>query len=300
MAKTSKLKAVDPKAAEPSKPHILLSGKPGVGKTWGALDFPLCFYVDTEGGANLSHYTDKLAKAGGVYFGPEQGSLGFENVIEQIKALATEEHPYKTLVIDSISKLFYEEISRESERLGDKDQFGASKKPAVGYMRRLVSWIMRLDMNVILIAHSKVEWGLDAKGSRTEIGQTFDAWDKLEYELHLWLEITKQGAARKARVRKSRLMSFPDGEVFDWSYSDFANRYGKDIIEKKGEQVKLATAEQISRYRELLELWNAPPGQEDKWLKAANANAIEEVDAEKMLKIITYIEKQLSGNKGEK
>src|SRR5262249_38170256 len=105
MALKSKLKAVDPKAAEPSKPKILIFGKPGVGKTWGSLDFPSVYYIDTEGGADLKHYTDKLTKAGGMYFGPEQGSLSFASVLEQIQALATERHSFRTVVIDSISKL---------------------------------------------------------------------------------------------------------------------------------------------------------------------------------------------------
>ncbi len=34
------LKGTDPKSAKPSKPKILIYGKPGVGKTWAALDFP--------------------------------------------------------------------------------------------------------------------------------------------------------------------------------------------------------------------------------------------------------------------
>ena len=106
----SKLRAVTPKAAEPSKPKMLLYGRPGVGKTWASLDWPSVFYIDTEGGADLAHYTDKLERAGGVYLGPEQGSLSFETVMEQVQALATEQHLYRTLVIDSISKLFNMEM----------------------------------------------------------------------------------------------------------------------------------------------------------------------------------------------
>ena len=78
----SRLKAVAPKAAEPSKPKVLIFGKPGVGKTWQALDFPSVYYIDTEGGADLAHYTDKLERSGGVYRarllqgGPDQGAGG--------------------------------------------------------------------------------------------------------------------------------------------------------------------------------------------------------------------------------
>jgi len=93
----SKLKAVKPKTAEPSKPKILVFGKAGVGKTFTSLDFPKCYYIDAENGASRSHYTDKLDKAGGVYLGVEQGSQDFSEVIEQVKALATEKHEYKTL-----------------------------------------------------------------------------------------------------------------------------------------------------------------------------------------------------------
>ena len=44
----SKLGAIDPKAAEPSRPKITIFGKPGVGKTWGALDFPSVYYSNTH------------------------------------------------------------------------------------------------------------------------------------------------------------------------------------------------------------------------------------------------------------
>lgn len=299
MAK-SKLKAVEPKSAEPKKPKILIYGKPGVGKTWASLDFPNVYYIDTEGGASMAHYTDKLKNAGGVYFGPEQGSLDFETVIEQIQALATEEHNFKTVVIDSVSKLFNTAIAVEAERLGDKDAFGASKKPAVAYMRKLINWLSRIDMNVILVSHEKPEWGLNAKGERVEIGQTFDAWDKLEYELDLCLNVVKAGPNRTARVRKSRLNEFPDASTFSWSYDEFAEKYGKSVIEKKSEAITLATPEQLAEIKKLLETVKLPEGQEDKWLKAAQVDGWEEMETARIAKAINHIKKTyLNMEKGE-
>jgi len=285
----SKLKAVDPKAAEPSKPKILIFGKPGVGKTWTSLDFPSVYYIDTEGGADLNHYTDKLKKAGGVYFGPEQGSLDFNTVIEQLQALATEDHPYKTVVIDSITKLFNLEIANEAEKLGDKNAFGADKKPAIACMRRLVNWLHRLDMNVILVAHEKPQWGTDAKGERAEIGVTFDGWDKLEYELHLCLNILKTGDKRIAKVKKSRLQGFPDASIFEWSFPNFAERYGKDVIEKKSEKISLATPEQLSQLASLMEVVKLPDDQQEKWFKAAGVSSFAEMDRDKIAKCIDYV-----------
>lgn len=296
----SKLKAVDPKAAEPSKPKILIFGKPGVGKTWASLDFPSVYYIDTEGGADLSHYTDKLKQAGGVYFGPEQGSLSFDSIIEQVQALATEDHKYKTLVIDSITKIFNIEIANEAERLGDKNAFGADKKPAIAMMRRLVNWLQRLDMNVILIAHEKPLWGTDSKGERSEIGTTFDCWDKLEYELHLCLNIVKAGANRVAKTKKSRLTGFPDAGTFPWSYSEFADRYGKDIIEKKSEKITLATPQQIVKINHLVSTVRLPDNIVEKWLNAASVSSFTEMDTDKLDSIIKMIEtKYLPVAKGE-
>lgn len=287
----SKLKAVEPKTAEPQKPKILIYGKPGVGKTWASLDFPSVFYIDTEGGASLDHYTDKLKKSGGVYLGPDQGSMDFNTVIEQVQALGTEDHSYKTIVIDSISKLFNHEISNEMDRLGDKDQYGASKKKPVAYMRRLINWLSRIDMNVILIAHEKSEWGLNANKERIEIGTTFDCYDKLEYELDLCLNIIKAGPTRNARVRKSRLQSFPDASIFPWSYEEFAKLYGKDVIEKKSEALVLASDDQVKEIETLISKVRLPEGQEEKWLKGANVETWSEMTTERIAKAIEHIKK---------
>lgn len=271
-------------------------GKPGVGKTFTSLDFPNCYFVDTEGGADLPHYTDKLKDSGGVYFGIEQGSLDFGTVIGQIQALATEKHDYKTLVIDSITKIFNNEVAKEADRLGDKDAFGASKKPAVAMMRQLISWIQRLDMTVILISHEKIQWGMVNK-QRAEIGVTFDCYDKLEYELHLALNIVKLPTKRNAIVTKTRLTGFGDGEVFEWSYKEFAKRYGKDILEADTTQIILATPAQITDIKRLLSLVKLPEGQVEKWLTAGNTSCWEDMDSDKLGKLIIYIENLIKGKK---
>lgn len=290
----SKLKAKDPSAAKPSKPKILIFGKPGVGKTWQALDFPSVYYIDTEGGANLPHYIDKLRASGGVYLGPEDGSLDFPTLIEQVQALTTEKHSYKTLVIDSITKVFNLSVAAEAERLGDKNAFGADKKPAIAHMRRLVAWVNRLDMNVLFIAHSKPEWGTDGKGDRTEIGQTFDCWDKLEYELHLALEILKFGGTRKAKVRKTRLEGFKDGELMCWEYATFAKHYGAELLEAEPETVTLATVDQVTEINRLLGVVKLDPATLDKWKSKAQADSFEDFTTEQAAGVITYLKKQIT------
>jgi hypothetical protein len=289
----SRLKAIVPKAAVPSKPQMLVYGKPGVGKTWVALDFPGVFYIDTERGADLAHYTDKLLASGGMYLGPDQGSTSFEVVIDQVKALSVERHPYKTLVLDSVSILFNNAVAEEAEKLGTKDQFGASKKAGVQQMRILMRWLRRLDMNVLLIAHAMPEWGM-VEGRREQIGDTFDAWDRLEYELHLCLQITKQGKSRYASVRKSRLLTFPEAERFPWSYDEFAERFGREVIEADVIAIEMASSEQVEEITKLLGVVKVPDGWEAKFLSDNDAELWSEVSAKASAAVITRLRANLA------
>ncbi len=293
-----KLRASDPEAAEPSKPKILVFGRPAVGKTWTSLDFPSVYYIDTEGGADLAHYTNKLKQSGGMYLGPKDGANDFDTVIDEIITLATTEHHFRTLVIDSYSKLFNTQVDMTYEAMtkAGRDMektFGAEKKPAISSTRRMVRWFDKLDMNVILICHEKAMFK-DGK----DIGVSFDGWDKLEYELHLALHITKIGdgknAKRMAQVRKTRLTGFPDGERFDWAYEGFAERYGRDIIEADAKIVKIASAEQIARLRELLTALGVSQDNIAKMLEKANAEVFEEVSADTMQKWIDELSKRVS------
>ena len=293
----SKLLAVAPDIVEPKKPKVLVFGPAGVGKTWTSLDFPSVYYFDHEGGADLGHYRQKLLTSGGMYLGPDQGSLDFETVIGQVQALTTERHPYKTMVFDSATKLFNNAISEESERLGDKDAFGASKKTPVRQMVRLLRWVNKADMNAVFICHEKPLWGKDEKGNREEIGKTFDCWEKLEYELHLTLRVSRIGtgdqAKRFANIGKSRLTGFPEGTRFGWSYAEFSERYGRDVMEREVRQIVVASPEQVAEINHLLGIVKLPEGSIEKWLTAAQVETWEEMEADKADKIIQALKAKL-------
>ncbi len=291
----SKLKAKDPVSAAPSKPKVLIFGKPGIGKTWAALDFPSVFYIDVEGGANLPHYSAKLSASKGVYLGPEDGACDFNVVIDQVKALASETHPYRTLVIDSISKLFNTAVALEADRLGSKNAFGADKKPAVAAMRQLVIWLQKLDMNVVLISHEKVEWGVNDKGERCEVGATFDAWDRLAYDLHLVLRVVKRGASRKAFVQKSRLTGFADGASIDWSFDSFAEAYGREAISGEVKTVPLATQDQVAEVVRLLEVVKLEDDFSQKCFAKAGASSWGDLDSDQIGKVIKLLLSKVSG-----
>jgi hypothetical protein len=289
----TKLLGVAPETVEPKKPKVLVYGPPGVGKTWASLDFPSVYYIDTEGGADMDHYRAKLRASGGAYLGPEQGSLDFDVVINQIQALSTEDHHFRTVVIDSISKLWNTALTDEQESLGDKDAFGAYKKAPTRKFASLVKWVNRLDMNVIFIAHQKEIWGLNDKKQREVVGYGADAQDKLEYDLHLVLRIAKIGPSRYAYIGKSRLPSFPEGERIEWSYQSFAERYGQDVIEKEAKPLVLADEDQVAELHRLMGIVKMPDDWQAKVFKAANIEAWEEMDEDKIMSCIAKLKKRI-------
>ena len=297
-AKRSKLLAVSPETIEPKKPKVLIFGPPGVGKTWQAIRFPGVYYFDHEQGADLDHYRKVLKESGGAYFGPDQGSLDFETVIQQVQALATEQHSFGTMVFDSATKLFNSAIIDEQERLGDKDAFGASKKGPVRQIARLLKWVNRTDMNAIFICRQKEEWGKDDKGNREVVGFTFDCWEKLAFELHLIMRISQIGSGDNAKrfmhVGKSRLVGFPSGARFDWSYEEFAERYGRDIIEKASNPIVLATDEQVAKVHRLLETVKVSDDFAERCFKKANVDEWAEMESDQIAKVIEALQAKLA------
>lgn len=296
----SKLLAVSPETVEPKKPKVLIWGRGGVGKTWFSLQFPGCYYVDSERGAERDHYREQIKNSGGAYLGPEQGSLDFDILIGQLEALATEEHPYKTVIFDSVTKLFNHAILEEQMRLEDakkKDEFGASKKPAIKKLNKLLFWINKIDMNVILIGHEKDEYSI-VNGQREATGRTFDAYDKLEYELDFNLRITKIGkgdnAQRFATIGKSRLIGFKEGDMFDFTYEEFAKRYGRDVIEKAVKLIVLATPDQVTEVTKILEVAPLPDGMIEKWLAKAGVESFAEMDNATITKCIEFLKGRLA------
>lgn len=292
------LKAKDPSLTSPGKIKMMVFSKSGIGKTWMSMDFPAPYYIDSEAGARLGHYQEKLKAAKGGYLGIEDGAGDFQTVLEQIQALATEKHPYQTLAIGSITKLYQTTIANEQERLGDKDAFGASKKPAIHAMRRLINWIQRLDMNVLFEAHETTEWGVNPKtGNREEIGNQPDVWDKLIYELDLTLRLEKRGNSRVAVIRKSRLLGFPEGESFPLEYSEFGKRYGKDFIEAKVHQIVLAEPAQVAEILRLIDIVKVDEKDINKIMTKANAENWNELTIEQAKSTLTWLTKKIEGGK---
>lgn len=282
------LKARSPETVKPSKPKFLISGESGVGKTFFALDFPKPYLIDTESGATRPQYQDKLKKTGGAYFGKEEGSQDFDAVLEEIKQLATTKHDYKTLIIDSFSYIYLLEAAEAELSVGS--DFGRDKKEANKPTRQLIRWLEKLDMNVIIICHSKPKWARKGKDIYQD-GNTFDGYDKLEYLLDLWIEIQKGG--KTFVIKKSRVDSLAQNESMPLSYKHFAEIYGEEIIEAAAVPADLATEENITKIKILIETLNVGQEQVAKWWKKADVESWDEMTQAQIASLIEVLTKKI-------
>jgi hypothetical protein len=281
------LKAKSPTLVKPSRPKFILSGKSGVGKTFFMLDFEKPYIIDVEGGATEPQYVEKMKAVGAGYMGKDEGSQDYKTVIEQLKELATTKHEYKTLIIDSFSKLYNLTAAIAEETVGST--YAADKKEAQKPTRQLQIWMDKLDMTIALVCHSKDEW---SKGQPTGV-TTFDGWQKLEYDLNLWIEMVLTGRQRSIVVRKSRLSGFVLGNSYPAEYATFAKLYGKDILDKPQEPVILATKDQISEAKRLMEVFNISDEEQKKGLKKYDAEDYDELTADQVSTVISNLNARL-------
>lgn len=281
-------KGKKPELVKRGKPKFILSGNSGVGKTFFMLDFPKPFIIDCEGGAIEPQYVEKMKAVGAWYMGKEDGSQDYKTVIEQLKELATTKHDYKTLVIDSFSKLYNLTAAIAEEKVGNV--YAADKKEAQKPTRQLQIWMDKLDMTIALVCHSKAKWQNGQPTGTT----TFDGWDKLEFDLNLWLELILTGRKRDLVVRKSRIEGFILGNSYPAEYASFARLYGQDVMDKPVESVVLATTAEVKEVKRLMGVFNISEEDQRKGLKKYDVDNYEELSAEQIQAIFKNFESKLA------
>lgn len=286
------LKGIKPEVVKARKPHIMLSGEPGTGKTYFSLNWPAPYFIDTESGATREQYVKRLKEAQGVYFGPEQGSQDFQEVLGQIRELATTKHPYRTLVIDSFSKLYNIEAAAAENRIGS--DFGKDKREADKPTRKLLTWLERLPLNVILICHQKDKW---ERRERELIyaGSTYDGYKKLHYELDLWLQTKMVGSKRFATVAKSRIDAFPVLTDINLDFPTFQKLYGASVIDAEVTPIVLATKEQIDEIKRLAEVMKITEEEMDKALSKRQATDLDDLSKEGAVDLLAGLNKRMKG-----
>ena len=277
------LRAKKPEAVT-KRLKLFMFGPAGVGKTTAAIQFPNSYIIDAERGAE--NYDKIITASGSVVF----QTTDIQDVIQEVKSLLTVKHDYRTLVIDPITPLYNDLLEKCENQVGA--DFGRHYGAANKTMKRLANLIMALDMNVVITAHAKTEYGQNF----SKLGYTFDGWRQLDYWFDLVIELQKKGKKRFGKVAKTRLEQFPDDDTFEWSYEAIRKRYGADMLEKEASVVKLAAPEQVAQLKDLLAVVRLPEGTTDKWLAKAGVDVWEDMSADTIAKCIDYVKNKLPAN----
>jgi hypothetical protein len=263
---------------------LFMFGPAGVGKTTAAIQFPNSYIIDCEKGAE--NYDRLITDSGSAVL----QTTDMQDVISEVKALLTEKHDFRTLVIDPITTVYNDLLEKCELKVGT--DFGRHYGEANKTMKRLANLIMALDMNVVVTAHSKKEYGDNLR----VLGHTFDGWRQLDYWFDLVIELGKKGKKRFAKVVKTRVDSFPDEDVFEWSYESVKKRYDIAMLEKEASIVKLATGDQVREIKDLLNIVRLPEGTTDKWFAKAGVDVWEDMPADTIQKCIEFVKNRLPGH----
>jgi len=262
----------------------LFYGVAGVGKSTAAAAFPCPYFIDTEKGVENDQYVKLITTNNGVVF----QTSDFDELTNEVKALLTEQHDYKTLVIDPLTVVYNDLLDKSALKVGT--DFGKHYGEANKKMKILLGLLLRLDMNVIITSHAKNEYGQNL----AVLGQTFDCYKKLDYLFDLVFEVQKHGTARVGLVKKSRVEAFPENETFPFNYPEIAKRYGMNIIERNAIPEKLADDNQLKTLKHLIEVMKVPEEIIQKWLDKSQCESLSDMPQSLAQKCIDHLNNQIT------
>src|SRR5689334_19147720 len=274
------LRARKPEAVNRRLKHSMY-GPAGDGNTTAAIQFPNSYIIDCERGTE--NYDKLITASGSAVF----QTVDIHDVVQEVKSLLTERHDFRTLVIDPITPLYNDLLEKCEQKVGA--DFGRHYGAANKEMKRLANLIMALDMNVVITAHAKTEYGQNL----AKLGYTFDGWRQLDYWFDLVIELAKKGKKRMARVVKTRIETFPDEDIFEWSYDAIKKRYDASILEREAQTVALANGEQVAEIKDLLNIVRLPEGLVEKWFSKAGVDLWEDMPCDVVQKCIDYVKGRL-------
>ena len=285
------MKAKKPEVKE-KRLKLFVYGPAGVGKTIAALQFPQAIIIDTEKGTDF--YADMIRNQGSVVF----QSVNPDDIHDEIRELMTTKHEYKTLIIDPMTQV-YNAIQEKWTRIMSNGKSGTEDLgmrfwgKVKGEMKAMQRMILSLDMNVIITSHQKDVYGENFK----KMGVTFDSMKGDDYLFDLIFQIVKKGDKRIATTIKERAEvgknKFP--EEFEWSYANFCQFYGKDIIEREATPMAMATPEQVAQIKKLLEVVKVESDTIQKWFTKEDVDSFDEMSAERLGKYIAFVQSHLDG-----
>lgn len=285
------LKAKQP-IVKDSRFNAIVYANRGVGKTHFCCSFPNAYYIDTEGLENHEHFVEMLKSNGSRIIRINDIS----EIIKEVNELMSTKHPFKTIVIDSITFPFHLLANMEAERLSkngsEGTEYGANLAKAKRRTFELGMLLTRLDMNVIVTAHEKSKYE-----KNVEIGKVSDVNEKMEYALGTVINLRRIGEKVKAFIEKSRYPELKTFEMIDFNdgYKTLCHKLGKKLFEREVIPEELATKEQIEEFERLVKLLNVPEEIVQKYVMNANSTVVEQMNKEIMQKTINHLLSKING-----
>lgn len=262
----------------------LIFGPAGIGKTTACLQFPKSYVIDCERGTE--NYPNLIKNSGSAVF----QTTDIQEAHAEIKSLLTEKHDYLTLVIDPITGIWGDLLEQSERKVGS--EFGRHYNESGKVIRKINNLIHRLDMNVLMTAHQKTEYG----PGLVKVGDTFDSWKKYDYFFDVVLQLSKQGEKRMAEVKKQRVEPGSTGlpNEFEFSYENFTKYIGKDVLEGEAKPEILAPADKVTRAKSLVEILKIDEDTLDRWFAKSNSSSLEEMTEKQIDAVIDHCEKLVS------
>lgn len=276
------LRGISPEKIE-KRLKLFLYGQAGSGKTIASIQFPCPYIIDTEKGATNDQYVELIKKQKGAIF----QTSDFDELLDEVKALLTEKHNFKTLVIDPLTTVYNDLLDKAADKVGTV--FGRHYGEANKQMKHLINLLLRLDMGVIITSHAKREYG----DNLAVLGNTYDCYKKIDYLFDLVLEVEKRGKERVGIVKKTRIEAFAEAEQFPFNYKTIADKYGKEILEKEAVPQELASGEQLEKISNLIDVLKVENETINKWLKKAECASLDELPDKVAKKIIENLSEKL-------
>ena len=232
---------------------MLCWGDNGTGKTTMGIQFPNPAVIDLEGGTE--HY-------GGDFQFDVLKATEADDVNAAVDGLLTQDHDYRTLVIDPIT-LYWDALQKKWS-----DIFLRRNKGSKGHRlefydlqprdwmtikaehKELIRKLIQQDMNVIVTARQKTLYA--DQGFMRAVGETFDGEKSLPYLFDTILRLYRDDKGRfMAENLKDRTNKLPSGH-FVISYQILEDRLGKESLGRKAVPIQEATASQLDSLRHLI------------------------------------------------
>ncbi|MCF6147308.1 MAG: ATP-binding protein [Candidatus Kuenenia sp.] len=271
---------------------LFLWGDSGVGKTTLALQFPSPVVIDLEKGTELygEHFDFHRMT-------PETS----DQVAEAVTWLLSNDHEYKTLIIDPIT-IHWEALqkkwsdiylARNKSSKGYKYEFYdfqpkdwmTLKAEFKSFLRKLIA----LDMNVIVTAREKTKY---KEGQYMQaIGETFDGEKSLPYLFDTIVRLYIKDGKHMGHILKDRSNKLPRTD-FECSYVTIKKCFGESL-EKQATKTEYITGEERKKIEHYLQVLQLPAEFVASRLADYGAESIDDLTSENAKIIINKLEASL-------